>query len=347
MGTHLAKMLSGNGHDITIIDQDPKLLAELGSFADVITIEGEATTFATLRKAAVRKCDLFIAVDSIENDNILSAMMAKQLGAKKSIARIDNNEYLEPNNKEMFINMGIDYLFYPEKVAADEENQETTIIDRDTFLTKEGITLNVGDKVEMIEDVTENSDSGSSSDNDSEKRDVYEVDISFAMVVEPDPESDNLIVRLIDANGNTVRKARLAGDSSNDDDSFSEVTKNGSTYTFEDLHLAEGTDFMFDLSLEGVQYLEQGVYIYKCTAGYDEKQTLVGVAEGEHNVDVSARFTVNFEVTESKSIVATRKWHKTTDPERNPRNDNRGCICAISRIYSVLTQSGECGKLAV
>ena len=120
MGTHLAKMLSGNGHDITIIDQDPKLLAELGSFADVITIEGDATTFATLRKAAVRKCDLYIAVDSIENDNILSAMMAKQLGAKKSIARIDNNEYLEPNNKEMFINMGIDYLLYPEKLAAEE-----------------------------------------------------------------------------------------------------------------------------------------------------------------------------------------------------------------------------------
>ena len=120
MGPHLAKMLSGNGHDITIIDQDPKLLAELGSFADVITIEGDATTFATLRKAAVRKCDLYIAVDSIENDNILSAMMAKQLGAKKCIARIDNNEYLEPNNKEMFINMGIDYLLYPEKLAAEE-----------------------------------------------------------------------------------------------------------------------------------------------------------------------------------------------------------------------------------
>ena len=120
MGNHLAKMLSGNGHDITVIDQDPKLLAELSSFADVITIDGNATTFATLRKAAVRKCDLFIAVDSIENDNILSAMMAKQLGAKKSIARIDNNEYLEPNNKEMFINMGIDYLLYPEKIAAEE-----------------------------------------------------------------------------------------------------------------------------------------------------------------------------------------------------------------------------------
>ncbi len=120
MGHHLAKMLSGNGHDITVIDSDAKLLSEVSSLADVITVEGDSTIFSVLRKASVRKCDLFIAVNHAENDNILSAIMAKQLGAKKSIARIDNNEYLEPNNKEMFINMGIDYLFYPEKVAAQE-----------------------------------------------------------------------------------------------------------------------------------------------------------------------------------------------------------------------------------
>ena len=120
MGSHLAKMLSGNGHDITVIDSDPKALAEAASLADVITVEGDSTTFAVLRKASVRKCDLFIAVHPVENDNILSAIMAKQLGAKKAIARIDNNEYLEPNNKEMFINMGIDYMFYPEKIAAEE-----------------------------------------------------------------------------------------------------------------------------------------------------------------------------------------------------------------------------------
>ena len=120
MGSHLARMLSGNGHDITIVDSDPKLLSEVASLADVITVEGDSTVFAVLRKASVRKCDLFIAVNHEENDNIVAAMLAKQLGAKKSIARIDNNEYLEPNNKEMFIEMGIDYLFYPEKVAARE-----------------------------------------------------------------------------------------------------------------------------------------------------------------------------------------------------------------------------------
>lgn len=120
VGSHLAKMLSGGMHDITVIDSDPKLLEDIGGIADIVTLEGDCTTFAVLKKASVRKADLFIAVNHEENVNIISAMLAKQLGAKKSIARIDNNEYLEPNNKEMFINMGIDYLFYPEKVAARE-----------------------------------------------------------------------------------------------------------------------------------------------------------------------------------------------------------------------------------
>ena len=120
MGTHLAKMLSGNDHDITIVDVDAKALAEVDSLVDVVTVEGDTTQFSVLRKAGVRKCDLFIAVRSVENDNILSAVVAKQMGAKKTIARVDSSEYLEPNSKEVFIDMGIDYIFYPEHIAARE-----------------------------------------------------------------------------------------------------------------------------------------------------------------------------------------------------------------------------------
>ena len=120
VGSHLARMLSGTGHDITVVDSNAKQLEDISDVADVITIEGDPATFATLKKASVRKADLLIAVHQEENINILSAMFGKQLGAKKSIARIDNNEYLEPNNREIFINMGIDYLFYPEKTAARE-----------------------------------------------------------------------------------------------------------------------------------------------------------------------------------------------------------------------------------
>jgi trk system potassium uptake protein TrkA len=120
VGSHLARMLSGNNHDITVVDIDSKQLDDVADVADVITVEGDPTAFATLKKASVRKADLLLAVHQDENINVLSAMLGKQLGAKKSIARIDNNEYLEPNNKEIFINMGIDYLFYPERMVARE-----------------------------------------------------------------------------------------------------------------------------------------------------------------------------------------------------------------------------------
>ena len=120
MGSHLVKMLSNEYHDITIIDDDEKRLDELTALSDVLTIEGDVTSFDSLKRGEVQRCDLFMAVGPEENTNILSATLAKQLGAKKAIARIDNDEYLRPNNKEVFINMGIDYLFYPEKVAAQE-----------------------------------------------------------------------------------------------------------------------------------------------------------------------------------------------------------------------------------
>ncbi len=123
VGSHLARMLSGSstgGHDITVVDADARQLDAVADVSDVITIEGDPATFATLKRAGVRKADLLIAVHQQENINILSAMLGKQLGAKKAIARIDNKEYLEPGNKEVFMGMGIDYLFHPEMAAAKE-----------------------------------------------------------------------------------------------------------------------------------------------------------------------------------------------------------------------------------
>ena len=78
VGTHLAKMLSGASHDITVIDDDPKRIEEVAGMADVVTIEGDCTTFAVLKKASVRKADLFIAVRPEESINIISAVLAKR-----------------------------------------------------------------------------------------------------------------------------------------------------------------------------------------------------------------------------------------------------------------------------
>lgn len=120
VGTHLARMLSNVNHEVTIIDEDPKKLEEIAVTTDVLSVEGDFTTFSVLNKASARKADLFMAVSQDENANILAASIAKNMGAKKSISRIDHNEYLQPGNKEIFLNMGIDYLFYPEQMAADE-----------------------------------------------------------------------------------------------------------------------------------------------------------------------------------------------------------------------------------
>lgn len=120
VGSHLAKMLSEERHDITVIDDSEKRLDSLSTTADLITIEGDITLFDVLKRAEVEHSDLFLAVSQDENSNILSAILAKQLGSRKVVSRIDNDEYLRPGNKEIFVNMGIDYMFYPEKVAAEE-----------------------------------------------------------------------------------------------------------------------------------------------------------------------------------------------------------------------------------
>lgn len=120
VGSHLAKMLSQENHDIVVIDPNENLLKSIDSSLDILSVTGSATSIATLEEANVRKCDLFIAVAHLEDTNLTACILAKKLGVKKTIARIDNQEYLLPNNKEFFKSLGIDHLIYPEKIAARE-----------------------------------------------------------------------------------------------------------------------------------------------------------------------------------------------------------------------------------
>ncbi|MDR3132900.1 MAG: Trk system potassium transporter TrkA [Prevotellaceae bacterium] len=122
IGSHLAELLSNERHQITVIDHDEARLRHVAEAADLITVEGLTTSITTLQKAQVNKADLYIAVSPAEEQdmNVVSASLAKQLGARKSIARINNDEYLQDDNQTLFIDLGIDYLFYPEKIAASE-----------------------------------------------------------------------------------------------------------------------------------------------------------------------------------------------------------------------------------
>ena len=122
VGSHLAKMLSGGSNEITVIDSDQQRLDSLSANTDIIAIEGNPSSIKTLSEAGVKNADLFIAVNPSDSQdvNIVSAMLAKKLGSKKATARINTEEYLSYENKYLFTEMGIDLLFYPEKIASGE-----------------------------------------------------------------------------------------------------------------------------------------------------------------------------------------------------------------------------------
>lgn len=122
VGLHLAKLMAFDQHNVTVIDANEERYKMASTIGDIVAVEASSTSISALKEIDVRKADLFIAVNPAEDQdmNITSALIAKKLGAKKVIARINNGEYLFPNNIEMFLDSGIDYLFYPEQIASKE-----------------------------------------------------------------------------------------------------------------------------------------------------------------------------------------------------------------------------------
>ena len=122
VGSHLAKMLRAEANEVTVIDDNADRITSLTSYADVETVLGNPSSIEILRAANVEKADLFIAVYPLaaQEINIVGALLAKQLGAAKVIARVNDEDYLNAENKLLFKELGIELMFYPEKSAADE-----------------------------------------------------------------------------------------------------------------------------------------------------------------------------------------------------------------------------------
>lgn len=120
VGTHLAKMLSEENENVVLIDESEEKLGKMEALFDLQTIVGDPTKISSLQSANVDDADLFVAVTPDESRNITACIIAHYLGAKKTVARIDNYEYLLPKHKEYFNSLGIDSLIYPEQLAAEE-----------------------------------------------------------------------------------------------------------------------------------------------------------------------------------------------------------------------------------
>lgn len=118
IGTHLAKLLSRNNQDIVLIDESEERLANISNDYDLMTMHASPTSLKTLKEAGAGDADLYIAVTSDESKNMNSCVLAKALGAKKTVAKVDNQEYLEPELKAFFEKLGISSIIYPEALAA-------------------------------------------------------------------------------------------------------------------------------------------------------------------------------------------------------------------------------------
>lgn len=118
IGSYLAKLLSRNDYDITILDEDADALEQLNRNYDLLTLEAKCTSPRALRNADTGKADLFIAVTADQTANLTACTMAHALGAKKTVAKVDDPEYTEEIDKAFFKEMGVDSVIYPEMLAA-------------------------------------------------------------------------------------------------------------------------------------------------------------------------------------------------------------------------------------
>ena len=120
VGRHLAKMLSRERHDIILLDPKEENLAFAKTGMEILPIVGNPTSLHDLENADVRDANLFVSVTTEESTNITACMLASNLGARKTFARINNHEYLLPRNNELFQKIGVNSMICPEILAAKE-----------------------------------------------------------------------------------------------------------------------------------------------------------------------------------------------------------------------------------
>jgi len=201
-----------------------------------------------------------------------------------------------------------DYLMNLEGISDEDEGVTTIINEKNNF---EDVSLVVNDRVADHE-----ANKDSNKDND-----VYNVDLKFTLAFVPDEETDDLLVYLYGSDGQVMKDKdgkeivrRLAGENTEEKSADRIEKAEDGAYVLSGLQLGENTDFTFDLRLEGVQNLKEGVYLYTAEGGRLASQTLVGVATGKRSVKLSAQMTIKFDVDEQNKVTVERHWRNESDP---------------------------------
>ena len=225
-----------------------------------------------------------------------------------------------------------------------------TVITAENMLKDMSITV-----IEKAEDHINNQDA----DN---HNDAYVTDLSFTLVVTPSTENgDDMIVKIV-SNGQILKEARIAGNAAEGETLETLTCDENGNYVIHGITLTEGNQ-EFNITLEGIQNLEQGVYLYSSEVRNVDgeeisSQTMVGLAGGEHAVNVS--MTVSFELDVNDAVVATEtvwrnEWHRPYNPEpideepepEDPENPDEEVILDEDVALADAPKTGDSSDLLV
>ena len=119
VGGTIARQLSGEGHDIIVIDNNTSVLNNASNTMDIMSVEGNGASMLVQKRAGVPEADLLIAATSADEVNMLACLLGKKLGVPHTIARVRNPEYYEQIN-ELKEELGLSMTVNPEFAAATE-----------------------------------------------------------------------------------------------------------------------------------------------------------------------------------------------------------------------------------
>ena len=120
VGFHVAKALSQEDHDITVIDIDPAKCKRASESLDVIVIEGNGASPRNLSEANVQEADYVLCLTRVDEVNLIASQQANELGANKIIARLRNQQYTTQDSIIKPEKFGINHVIHPEKEACRE-----------------------------------------------------------------------------------------------------------------------------------------------------------------------------------------------------------------------------------
>ena len=201
-----------------------------------------------------------------------------------------------------------DYLMSLEPSEV-EGTTADTIINAKNFVDDMNVTV-----IEKVKDHENNKD-------DDRNNDAYVTNLTFALVVEPSTENgDDLVVKVVGSDGSVIASGRIAGEMTEEDKANDMVQLEkgeDNNYTFSGITMVEG-EHNFKLTLEGIQNLKEGVYLYSSEVKEDtSSQTLVGVSSGERAVSVEMNITFELDVKETV-VARERVWRTETTHEDPP-----------------------------